>query len=51
RAVMVTDTAFLRYPHYHSPLDTPEKLRYPDMARVVDGLAMAVRALADVRAK
>ena len=36
---MVTDTAFYRYPAYHSPYDTPEKLRYPEMARVVDGLA------------
>jgi len=46
RAVMVTDTAFYRYRWYHSPRDTPEKLNYADMARVVDGLARAVRALA-----
>jgi Zn-dependent M28 family amino/carboxypeptidase len=44
--VMVTDTAFYRYPYYHSPLDTPEKLRYPEMARVVDGLVGALQALA-----
>lgn len=44
-AVMVTDTAFYRYPHYHSSLDTAEKLRYPEMARVVEGLAHAVTAL------
>jgi Zn-dependent M28 family amino/carboxypeptidase len=44
--VMVTDTAFYRYPYYHSPLDTPEKLRYPEMARVVGGLARALEALA-----
>jgi hypothetical protein len=25
---MVTDTAPLRYPFYHTPEDTPEKLRY-----------------------
>jgi hypothetical protein len=43
---MVTDTAFYRYPYYHSPLDTPEKLRYPEMARVVDGLARALETLA-----
>jgi len=47
RAVMVTDTAFYRYRWYHSPRDTPEKLNYADMARVVDGLARAVRALAE----
>ncbi len=44
--IMVTDTAFYRYPHYHEPSDTPEKLRYPEMARVVAGLARAVLALA-----
>jgi len=45
-AMMVTDTAFYRYPHYHSPLDTPEKLRYPEMAKVVEGLARALLLLA-----
>ncbi len=45
-AVMVTDTAFYRYPYYHSAEDTPEKLCYPEMARVVDGLAKAIAALA-----
>jgi hypothetical protein len=34
-AVMVTDTAFMRYPHYHTALDTPEKLNYEKMAEVV----------------
>ena len=48
-AVMVTDTAFYRYPHYHSPLDTPEKVHYPEMARVVMGLAKSVTALAGER--
>jgi len=45
-ALMVTDTAFYRYPHYHSPLDTPEKLCYPEMARVVEGLGSALLLLA-----
>jgi Zn-dependent M28 family amino/carboxypeptidase len=44
--VMVTDTAFYRYPHYHGAGDTPEKLRYPEMAQVVAGLAQAVQVLA-----
>jgi Zn-dependent M28 family amino/carboxypeptidase len=44
--VMVTDTAFYRYPHYHLPTDTPERLRYAEMARVVQGLARALGALA-----
>ncbi len=47
--VMVTDTAFYRYPHYHRPSDTPERLRYPEMARVVQGLARALAALAQSR--
>ena len=45
-ALMVTDTALYRYPHDHSRLDTPEKLRYPEMARVAMGLARTVAALA-----
>lgn len=46
RAVMVTDTAFFRYAHYHLPSDTVEKISYSEMARVVDGLARAVAELA-----
>jgi len=45
-AVMVTDTAFYRNPHYHLGSDTPEKIRYFEMARVVEGLAKAIMALA-----
>ena len=37
-ALMVTDTAPFRYPHYHLPSDTPDKLDYDDFARVVTGL-------------
>ncbi len=44
--VMVTDTAFYRNPHYHSATDTPERLRYPEMAQVVQGLGRALAALA-----
>lgn len=44
-AVMVTDTAFLRNPHYHQKTDTPEKLDYERMADVVDGLEAALRQL------
>ncbi|MGI9385302.1 MAG: M28 family peptidase [Methyloligellaceae bacterium] len=39
RAVMITDTAFYRYAHYHTARDTPEKLAYPAFARVTDGLS------------
>jgi hypothetical protein len=41
-AVMVTDTAFVRNPHYHSPGDTAETLDYQRMARVVEGVAEAL---------
>jgi Zn-dependent M28 family amino/carboxypeptidase len=45
-AIMITDTAFNRYPHYHLPTDTPEKLDYERMARVTMGLAAMLRDLA-----
>ena len=44
--VMVTDTAFYRYPHYHLASDTPDRVDYARMARVVAGLAQTVQALA-----
>jgi Zn-dependent M28 family amino/carboxypeptidase len=46
-AIMVTDTAFYRYPHYHLPTDTPEKLDYMRMARVTLGLAAVIKELAN----
>lgn len=46
-AVMITDTAFYRNPHYHGPSDTPETLDYRRMAQVVDGVRGAVEALGD----
>jgi len=46
-AVMVTDTALFRYDHYHGPKDTPEKLDYDRMARVVAGLVRVVTELAE----
>jgi Zn-dependent M28 family amino/carboxypeptidase len=45
-AIMVTDTAFFRYPHYHLSSDTPEKLDYERMARVTLGLAAMLKELA-----
>ena len=45
-ALMVTDTAFYRYPHYHLPSDTPEKLDYERMARLTMGLAGMLQELA-----
>ncbi|MEO6434414.1 MAG: M28 family peptidase [Tepidisphaeraceae bacterium] len=45
-ALMATDTAPLRYRHYHTPQDTPDKIDYDRMARVVDGLTQVVDSLA-----
>lgn len=44
-AVMVTDTAVFRYPYYHDPDDTPDKLDFGRIARVVAGLERVVTAL------
>lgn len=46
-ALMVTDTAPYRYPHYHSPADTPEHIDFARLARVVGGLTQVVETLAD----
>jgi len=47
RALMVTDTAFYRYAHYHSATDTPDKLDYQSLARVTEGLSGAICLLAE----
>jgi len=44
-AVMVTDTALYRYPYYHTPQDTPEKINYDRMARVTAGLERVIKDL------
>ena len=44
-AVMVTDTALFRYPHYHTAQDTADKVDTARLARVVAGL---VRVIGDV---
>ena len=48
-AIMVTDTALFRYPAYHTGSDTPEKLQYEHMARVVLGLKQVIVAIANNR--
>lgn len=42
-ALMVTDSAPFRYPHYHSREDTPDKVDYERLARVVTGLEAVIR--------
>jgi Zn-dependent M28 family amino/carboxypeptidase len=45
-AVMVTDTAFYRNPHYHTATDAPETIDADGLAAVTAGLAGAVASLA-----
>ena len=45
-ALMVTDTALYRYPWYHSVQDTPDKIDYERLARVVTGLGGMLEELA-----
>ncbi|MFS8804106.1 M28 family peptidase [Synechococcus sp. R55.6] len=44
-AVMVTDTAFLRNPHYHKPSDTLETLDQDFLTGVCQGLMAGIRSL------
>jgi Zn-dependent M28 family amino/carboxypeptidase len=46
RALMVTDTAFYRNPHYHRAEDTPDTLAYPQLAEVTEGLFLSSAELA-----
>jgi hypothetical protein len=46
---MVTDTALYRYPYYHTMQDTPDKVDYERLARVVTGLRGMLRELAQVK--
>jgi hypothetical protein len=50
-AIMITDTGFMRYPYYKMKMndsaeDTPDKVDYDSTARVVQGLARTIVALA-----
>ena len=44
-AVMVTDTAYFRYQHYHQPSDTPDKVDYERLARITHGVERVVREM------
>lgn len=45
RAIMVTDTAFLRNPHYHLPSDRIETLDLEFMTQICQGLAQGLKSL------
>jgi Zn-dependent M28 family amino/carboxypeptidase len=46
-AIMVTDTALFRYDPYHTIYDTPEKIDYERLARVVDGIEKIIEDFAN----
>ncbi len=45
-AIMLTDTAPYRYPHYHTFEDTPDKVDAEKLARVVKGIERMIRDMA-----
>ena len=45
-ALMVTDTAFYRYPYYHTAGDKPEHIDFPRFAHLTRGLGSALVSLA-----
>ena len=47
-AIMVTDTAPFRNPHYHERSDLPDTLDYARLARTTEGLIAVIRDLAVV---
>jgi|tagenome__1003787_1003787.scaffolds.fasta_scaffold20951905_1 hypothetical protein len=47
RAIMITDTAVFRYPYYHTPRDTFDRVDFDKAARVVDGVHNLVERLAN----
>ena len=44
--IMITDTALLRYPHYHEASDTPDKLDYDRFTLVVSSAEKLIQLLA-----
>lgn len=49
QALMVTDTAPFRYPHYHKRSDTPDKIDYPRLGMAAEGMEKVVLGLGRVR--
>ncbi|MBP0030059.1 MAG: M28 family peptidase [Roseofilum sp. Guam] len=48
-ALMITDTAPFRYPYYHTAEDTPDKIDYGKLARVVVGLERVIHDVTHYR--
>ena len=49
--IMITDTAPFRYPHYHQATDTPDKIDYERLAKVVEGLQPVTRDLVGLKSE
>ncbi|MDI1279209.1 M28 family peptidase [Methylobacter sp.] len=47
KALMITDTAFYRYPYYHTAQDTPDKLDYEPFTEMTKGLFLMLCRLAN----
>ncbi len=45
KAVMITDSAYFRNPHYHQASDTMDKLDYRFMAELVESLMLFFQSL------
>jgi hypothetical protein len=45
-AIMISDTANFRNPHYHEPTDTPETLDYDRLAAIVSATAVTLARMA-----
>jgi Peptidase family M28 len=43
QALMITDTAPFRYPHYHTWADTADKIDFEKLARVTSGISKVIR--------
>ena len=48
-ALMITDTSFMRNPHYHLPSDTPDTLDREFLHKVAEGVLGGTRTLIDAR--
>ncbi len=45
-AILISDTANFRNPHYHQPTDTPDKLDYHRLAAIVGATAVVIARMA-----
>ncbi len=44
-AIMITDTAYFRYEHYHASTDTPDKICFDQLAVLTDGICEVIQKL------